>query len=1033
MSEQTRILIVDDDEGVRESLSFILEDEGYAVAGAGKGTAALAHLEDESCQVALVDIRLPDMDGLALLEALKKRDPAMVVVIISAYATLENAVQSLNHGADAYIVKPFHPDEAKVVIRKAIEKQRLVAENLRLLEETRRRNRELSTLYTIDRAAAQSLDLAEILNDSVDKVLETLEVEAGGIFLLEPDGETMTLRVHRGLSDEFVRAVQHIRLGEGISGRAAAEGKPVVLDVPDYPTERLAPHVVREGFQTLASTPLFSTGELVGALNLATRRPRAFPPEEIDLLTAIGRQLGGAVQNARLYEETRQRLEELTSLQEAAMTVAGELELPRVLDRIVEKAATTLGLPFSAIFLLNGDGHLLHLQTTHGLSERYFREMQPVPLGQGLVGTAAGERRPVVSENIENEFRMQALPHNLQVALEEGIRSVLVVPMLAKGNLVGTLSVYTKTRRNFAPTEVRLLSTFADQAAIAVENAQLFKAESTRAEQMAALVEMNRAITEDVGLKETLDRIINSARKIIPVSECSVSLVDELNGDMVVQASTNGEIGVRISAAVPSAVGWVAKTKQLLAEEDVSTNLIFNQELNQRYGIQSAMAVPIVYKGKGIGALGLSVCHARRAFSDGEKMMAQAIADQAAIAIENARLYEETRARAERLSVLNRIARALSTTLNLDELLEIVHREITAVMEAEAFFVALYDRAANELDYRIRVDKGVREPPERRPLLPNLTASVITGKQPRLVRDCEKEVGPPPPETLWGSMQAAQSWLGVPMLLGDSLVGVISVQAYHRNAYGAAEQELLSTIADAVAVAIENARLYSAEQRHAARLDALQRLSIELAALREESAVLNTLVSRAAVLAASPACTVMLVDQATNEAVLAAQTGLPEGTPLGLRVPLTLPILHHSLETGEPIILSDINHDASAMRAILVRPDIRAFFAYPIVREGRVLGFITLSSLTPRTPSTQEITAYRLLAERAAAALENARLYQRLDESKAALEARVHDLERFTKHAVGRELRMKELKDRLRELEKARGEDASAEGRDTSQ
>ncbi len=300
----------------------------------------------------------------------------------------------------------------------------------------------------------------------------------------------MVLRVHRGLSEEFVDAVRHIRLGEGVSGRAAAERKPVVLDVADYPVGRLAPWIVREGLQTLVSTPLLSAGKLVGALSLGTRRPRAFPPEELDLLAAIGQQLGQAVANVLLHEETRRH--------------------------------------------------------------------------------------------------------------------------------------------------------------------------------------------------------------------------------------------------------------------------------------------------------------------------------------------------AERLAVLNHIARALSTTLNLDELLEIVYREITAVMEADAFFIALYDDAANELDFRIRVDKGIREPAERRPLTTGLTAMIVTGRRPILIRDFEREKEHLPPVKLWGTMQAPLSWLGVPMLVGGKVVGVISVQAYRPNAYGEAEQELLSTIADAVAVAIENARLYSSLQETNVQLRAALRAKDEM-------------------------------------------------------------------------------------------------------------------------------------------------------------------------------------------------------------
>ena len=489
---------------------------------------------------------------------------------------------------------------------------------------------------------------------------------------------------------------------------------------------------------------------------------------------------------------------------------------------------------------------------------------------------------------------------------------------------------------------------------------------------------------------------------------------------------------------------------------------------------------------------------------------------------EQVRAEEEIKQRAGRLSTLNHIARALATTLKLDELLEIVHREIMAVVEADTFFIALYDREANELDFRIRIDKGVREPLERRTMAPGLTAAVVTGKQPLLIRDFEREKDHLPPTKLWGTMEAPQSWLGVPVLLGQNVVGVISVQAYPANAFGEAEQDLLSTIADAVAVAIENARLYTslsnekqrlellynlshhltesldpyqvattaldhictalgafkgviyvprleidrwellaavgmkpieqetfnqvagvpltsgltgwaashkktavapdvakdkrwltipglddwvrsamatpllagdtivgvlnllsdqiaafreedveivkaaaasvavalqnarlyaAEQRRAERLAAISKLSIEIAALHEASPVLNILVTRAAALMESTTCTVMLIDTVTNEAVLAAQTGLPPSTPAELRVPLELPILRHSLESGEPIIIPDIDRDAPAIRAVLVRPDIRAFFAYPMIRAGRTIGFITFSKLTLHTPS----------------------------------------------------------------------------------
>jgi PAS domain S-box-containing protein len=183
--------------------------------------------------------------------------------------------------------------------------------------ELKRRNRELSVLYTISRATAQSLNLEETLTNAVETTLGALDVEVGGVYLMEPDGETLTLRVYRGVSDEVARNLQRVKLGEGMSGRAAAEKKPVVLDVQDYPSQRLAPYIVQERLQSLASTPLLSAGQAVGVMNLSTRRVRAFPPEELDLLAAIGQQLGNAVQNAQLFEEVQHELAERKRAEEA--------------------------------------------------------------------------------------------------------------------------------------------------------------------------------------------------------------------------------------------------------------------------------------------------------------------------------------------------------------------------------------------------------------------------------------------------------------------------------------------------------------------------------------------------------------------------------------------------------------------------------------------------------------------------------------------------------------------------------------------
>jgi HD-GYP domain-containing protein (c-di-GMP phosphodiesterase class II) len=167
-------------------------------------------------------------------------------------------------------------------------------------------------------------------------------------------------------------------------------------------------------------------------------------------------------------------------------------------------------------------------------------------------------------------------------------------------------------------------------------------------------------------------------------------------------------------------------------------------------------------------------------------------------------------------------------------------------------------------------------------------------------------------------------------------------------------------------------------EKRTTRLTRIVELGTELASLRQEGEVLETLVKRVSEIMDSATCTVMLIDRANNQAVLRAGIGLPAGTD-HTHVPLTQPSLRKLIEGGEPLILSDIDQQAPSIRKILVRSDLKAFFAYPMVREGQVIGVLTLSKLKIYQPSTEEVSACHLLAERAAAALENARLFEKTE------------------------------------------------------
>jgi PAS domain S-box-containing protein len=224
--------------------------------------------------------------------------------------------------------------------------------------------------------------------------------------------------------------------------------------------------------------------------------------------------------------------------------------------------------------------------------------------------------------------------------------------------------------------------------------------------------------------------------------------------------------------------------------------------------------------------------------------------------------------------------------------------------------------------------------------------------------------------------EAAQSELTIPLKIGMRVIGVIDVQSAEPNAFNIDDERLMTIFAEKAALVLEHARLYEAEKLRVTRLAALASLSTELATMHSQKEVLDTIVARTAMLADCPACSILLLDDETKNITLAAQSGLPDSIHMGQRIPLALEPLQEALNKGSRLIIPDIDLDAPELRAMVVHPEVRAFYAYPMIQDGRVRGCISMTCLTPRTPTDEENSTYELLAKLATVALDNARLFE---------------------------------------------------------
>ena len=822
--------------------------------------------------------------------------------------------------------------------------------------ELERRAAELSALQETVLNLTVRHSLSDLLNLIVERATRLLNANGGGLYLVDLVSETIKCVVSYNTHNDYAGTV--LNFGEGAAGKVVKTGKPLILkNYAKWTGKARICETDEPSFQALLSAPMIWQGRVNGVLHVF--REQQFSLSDLDQLTLFANHAAVAVENARLYESAAQELEERKRA-EAALR-----ESVAIYRQAIE---STGGVPYYQSY--TDDGKSIHYDfigegiqqiTGYGPDEFNTDLWESLVLDAHLVGDLAkyswdeAIRRAHSGENPIStwkcEYRIKARDGKIHWVFDSAV-------------------------------ELR------DENGISHGSIGLYRdiTESKRAEQVQqAIYRISQAVVTTASLDELFCSIHNILAELMPVENFYIALYDSTN-DLLSFPYYVDLYDQPPPTAKPERglTEYVIRTgKPLWATEEVFHQLIQQGEV-EVVGSDSIdwIGVPLKLEERVTGVMVAQSYMAGVLYNQEDLDLMEFVSTQVAVSIERKKAedalrvsLEDTRQYADRMALLNRVARAVSTTLNLDNLLEIVYQEIIKAVPADSFFVALYDRHTDQLEFRIRVDGEVHEAPYVRPLGNALTAQVVNNKKHLLVRDYELEKDHLPAMTLWGTGQPSRSWLGVPMQLGEEVLGVISVQSYSPNAFGERERELLSTIADTVAIALENARLYEEEKQRTTRLTQIVKLGIDLASLRQEAEVLDTLVKRVAEIMESATCTVMLIDAENNEAILTAQTGLPPGSSM-VRIPLALPVVRRLLETGEPLILADIDRQEPSIRQILIRPDLKAFFAYPMVRGGQVIGVITLSSLRPYYPSAEEISACRLLAERAAAALENARLFE---------------------------------------------------------
>lgn len=301
---EEKILIVDDEEAIRTFCQRALKRKEYFVETAENGRIALEKLKEKWFNLLLTDLRMPELDGLALLHQVKKLYPSTEVVIVTAYGDIESAVEAMKEDAFDYVLKPFEIDKLYTVVEHALEKQRLAQEVKEL--------RELKALYETSQVVVSLMPAKDILYTILKNACEVLGGDAGSIMLYNEKNKALAVEVGIGLDKEAYEEM--VRIGEGISGWVVAHNEPVLLInglKNDLRFRNLKPRIE---IKSALSVPLIYREEIIGVVNLNTLKEKYFTEHELKMLTIFADVAAVTIENMRAYQAVEKANFELQNL-----------------------------------------------------------------------------------------------------------------------------------------------------------------------------------------------------------------------------------------------------------------------------------------------------------------------------------------------------------------------------------------------------------------------------------------------------------------------------------------------------------------------------------------------------------------------------------------------------------------------------------------------------------------------------------------------------------------------------------------------
>jgi GAF domain-containing protein len=618
-------------------------------------------------------------------------------------------------------------------------------------------------------------------------------------------------------------------------------------------------------FRAVASTPLIARGRAFGAITLFYTAARVFSAEEVDLARSFAEQAALAIENARLHAEVEQRMVEnerrrrvAEGMRDLLASVNSIRSLDEVLDLVLAQASDLLGSDAGSVLFLDGkDGQRGSL--TVRASRALVAEIIPMrlPVGTAITGVAVERGQPVVVSDLlaavpepghpEPKIEEHAGFLKLQrigeppaevlgragfprvLSIARHYRALMAVPLMVRGRTEGAITLYYREPRDFSREDVGLAQVFADQTALAMENARLHAQTLRRSRELEALYRADETLYRSLRLDQVLQALVDVAADVLQADMTSVLVWDERH-EHLVPGATRGfrpEVVAQMQHAPGEGITTrVASSGEPIAVEDVPNDPRVAHRITEAEGIKSLLHVPIKVNGEVFGVFGVNYLQ-QRVMSGDEERVLLGLAHRAAVAIENARLYAESEQRRHELEALYRADETLYRSLKLDDVLHALADVARDVLHADKTSVHIWDAEQQQLVWAASFGYGAETTSQ--PLVPgeDLVIADMLGSSVTAISDgADPRLNSPRMVELI-RRERIRAAIGAPITVSGQAFGLFVVAFCEAHTPTKDEQRLVHALAQRAGLAIHNARLYE-QAPLVATAEERQRLAREL-------------------------------------------------------------------------------------------------------------------------------------------------------------------------------------------------------------